>query len=377
MKNQWKKLALAVGCSLLVLGQASTMAHAEEAVTAAQADVTESLQKATDLEWDGKTISFHNPNSEGVFFFYRIYRDGVQIKTAPGHAGYTVNQGKVCEDVDGFVTESGNYTFKVIFKSRDGSTESGWSEESQPYAYDDSKKKLPAPAVTVEADGTVKVSVDDQYAFGTDYELEYVLYAYDGTTNSYVEVGRNDTYNFDYERSYPHFVTVKVKSLNGNMNDSEKTTYIAVNSISSGTDNISSADGCNHDYEWEQVNPATATEDALEAYTCKHCGRVSEYMKAPNTAYAQFNKDAISAIDKAAANATVTLKTNMWVSFYDSVIDMMKKRPDVTVVVNYFYKGTRYVMTIPAGADLSALQASEGYYGFRYLDGFFPAQAEK
>ncbi|MDO4292711.1 MAG: hypothetical protein Q4C65_05690 [Eubacteriales bacterium] len=379
MKNQWKKLALAVGCSLLVLGQVPVTVHAEETV-ATQAEVKATLKTATDLEWDGKTISFNNPNSDEVFFSYKIYRDGATVGEQTGHAGHTVGQGKVYEDVSDFITESGEYTFEVRFIGSDYITLSDWSGEGQPYQYDDSKTKFPTPTVTVEADGTIKVSVDDQYALGTDYKLEYVLYA--NVYGGYMEAGRvtsdKDTYNFGiFNRDYPHFVKVKVKSLKVDMNDSDTTEYIPVNSVSSGTNNTSSSNNCNHDYEWVQVNPATATEDALEAYTCKHCGRVSEYMKAPNTAYAQFNKDAISAIDKAAANATVTLKTNMWVSFYDSVIDMMKKRPDVTVVVNYFYKGTRYVMTIPAGADLSALQASEGYYGFRYLDGFFPAQVEK
>jgi len=40
----------------------------------------------------------------------------------------------------------------------------------------------------------------------------------------------------------------------------------------------------------------------------------------------------------------------------------------VSVTIDYLYHGVWYTVTIPAGADLDALEDSEGYYGFRYLD---------
>lgn len=43
-----------------------------------------------------------------------------------------------------------------------------------------------------------------------------------------------------------------------------------------------------------------------------------------------------------------------------TLIDTLKSRPDVTVVLNSFYKGTCYTLTIPAGADLGVLVDSKG-----------------
>lgn len=128
---------------------------------------------------------------------------------------------------------------------------------------------------------------------------------------------------------------------------------------------------CNHVYEWRTEREATEIRNAEEVYECKFCGHVKARIEVVNSAYALFNKNAITSIDKAAAGAVVTIKTELWESFQKSVIETLKTRPDVTVVLHYRYKGIRYTLTIPAGADLSVLQESEGYYGFRYLDLIF------
>lgn len=128
---------------------------------------------------------------------------------------------------------------------------------------------------------------------------------------------------------------------------------------------------CNHDFVWKPETEATATENARMVYECMYCGKVRERMDVANSAYAKFNRDAVTAIDKAAPGAAVTISTPLWISFHRSVIEVLKERPDVTVILNYRFKGERYTLTIPSGADLSLLEESEGYYGFRYLDGVF------
>lgn len=131
---------------------------------------------------------------------------------------------------------------------------------------------------------------------------------------------------------------------------------------------------CKHEYEWVPEKAATTLENAWEVYQCKYCGRVKARMDVANSAYAEFNKNAVKEIDKAPVNGTVTVSTPLWVSFQKSVIETLKGRPDVTVVLNYRFKGERYTLTIPAGTDLDVLEESEGYYGFRYLDTIFAGQ---
>lgn len=126
-----------------------------------------------------------------------------------------------------------------------------------------------------------------------------------------------------------------------------------------------------HEYEWVTVREATEDMDAEEVYRCKSCGDIKYRMQVPNSAYAQFNQNAITSIDRASLGAEVKIKTNLWVSFRSEVIETLKERTDVSVTIDYLYQGIWYTVTIPAGADLDALEESEGYYGFRYLDQVF------
>lgn len=395
MKNQWKKLAVIAGCSILMAGQIFLPAHAEEATAqqpAAQEEAKAAALKAPEnVKWEGQSFSFYNPNeNENVAFLFEIYVDGQLQKEDIVNSGIFYPKGNVINDCSKYFKEFGygDYTYRVKAVTPNGPSPSDWSSMSEVNSYRAEDARLPQPVVIAETDGTVKVSLpNNSYVLGTDYQLEYILY-FEGTDGTRIQldsiVSNDSSYQFNIKNG-KHVVSVKAKSLKPDLKDSDVVGPVEFNSQAQGgsSDNSSSSNSysgssssCSHDYKWETVTSATATEDAMEAYTCKYCGHVKEYMKASNSAYAQFNKDAISAISKAAANETVTLKTNMWVSFCDSVINTLGTRPDVTLTVNYFYMGTRYSMTIPAGADLSKLQASEGYYGFRYLDGFFPAQIE-
>ncbi len=87
--------------------------------------------------------------------------------------------------------------------------------------------------------------------------------------------------------------------------------------------------------------------------------------------YLAFNGVGEQKIKTAEKNGTVVITTRSWVSFHKSVLNALQARPDVTVIINYRYAGKYYTVTIPAGADVSALANEEGFCGFRYLDQVF------
>lgn len=201
--------------------------------------------------------------------------------------------------------------------------------------------------------------------------------------DGYIKIALNKFIAFQYGVSIENGYSVKVRASSTDIDSIASGNWKSVTYNSGSTDSNNESEAvpapmsCNHEYEWVTERNATTITNAEDIYQCKYCGDVKERMEVANSAYAKFNKDAIEAIDKAPLNGTVVIKTDMWVSFYASVIDMLKSRPDVTVNLNYFYKGTRYTMTIPAGADLSVLVEADGFYGFRYLDIFFPGQEVK
>lgn len=377
MRKHWKKLALILGCSMLLVGQVPVRVYAEEAQVA---DVKAKLDTPTNVKWSGKSITFEHQN-EQVLLYFQMFKDGQPIGNGlgRGNQGHTIPKGRYSEDHKNFIEKHGygNYTFKVKVATKDG-WESDWSAESDVLSYNGNYKQLPQPVVEVDSNGLVKASVPgDSHTLGVDYSFEYTLYASSNGRPIIIEQVWTDsaTHQFSFDAGQ-HWVGVKAVSKNSQtINDSDLCSLVSISGSSSETSN-SSGDGCSHNYEWETVTEATDTQDGREAYRCTRCGHVKAHMEVANSAYAQFNKNAIASIDRAPLNGTVTLRTNMWVSFYDDVIETLKGRPDVTVVVKYFYEGTHYAMTIPAGADLSALAESEGYYGFRYLDTFFPGKVE-
>lgn len=70
----------------------------------------------------------------------------------------------------------------------------------------------------------------------------------------------------------------------------------------------------------------------------------------------------------------IDIETDRWISFHKMVIEALRERPDVTLNISFLdegYKGERYIVTIPAGADTADLIDSNGYAGFHYLGGKF------
>ena len=76
---------------------------------------------------------------------------------------------------------------------------------------------------------------------------------------------------------------------------------------------------------------------------------------------------AVTMITTAAPGATVNLVANKPMSFDASVINALKLRPDVSLLVSYPYKGHVYAMAVPAGYNLTAKMDKTGKVSFLSL----------
>lgn len=80
-----------------------------------------------------------------------------------------------------------------------------------------------------------------------------------------------------------------------------------------------------------------------------------------------------NAIQKARDEETgkVIIKTDYFSCFTKDMLKLLEDNSDLSYEIHYRYQGKRYVLVIPANADYSQLQDSNGYYGFRYLGSVF------
>ena len=120
-----------------------------------------------------------------------------------------------------------------------------------------------------------------------------------------------------------------------------------------------------HSYSWVTVQEATTDQDGIEEYRCS-CGAVAERSVIP--ASQVFVKGLYREIKNVPLNGTVTFDSGRLYTMSDYIIKKLAGRSDVTTVVTFEYNKTAYRLTIPAGADCSALLADEDYfYGYFYF----------
>lgn len=120
-----------------------------------------------------------------------------------------------------------------------------------------------------------------------------------------------------------------------------------------------------HSYSWVTVQEATTEQDGMEEYRCS-CGAVAERSVIP--ASQVFVKGLYGEVKNAPINGTVTFDSGRLYTMSDYIVKKIAERSDVTTVVTFEYNKTAYRMTIPAGADYSALLADEDYfYGYFYF----------
>ena len=130
-----------------------------------------------------------------------------------------------------------------------------------------------------------------------------------------------------------------------------------------------------HSYSWVTVQEATTEQDGIEEYRCS-CGAVAERSVIP--ASQVFVKGLYGEIKNAPLNGTVTFDSGRLYTMSDYLIKKLAERSDVTTVVTFEYNKTAYRMTIPAGADYSALLADEDYfYGYFYFAQLVGAMIEE
>ena len=89
----------------------------------------------------------------------------------------------------------------------------------------------------------------------------------------------------------------------------------------------------------------------------------------PETHYGVFQAAAVQKI-AAAGKDTVKLDTGVWISFKRNVYEEMQKK-GLPVELTFCYKGVKYRVIIPAGADVLSLVDENGYCGFLNLMAHF------
>lgn len=162
-------------------------------------------------------------------------------------------------------------------------------------------------------------------------------------------------------RQYNSTNYYKVRKMNGKYSVTVETAHTEAEGQKDGNT------PCNHHMDYFLVKEATPTSDGILAYQCSLCGEVFNYVEVSNSAYAAFLKEAAALILNT-GNCEVNISTDRWMSFDKNVFEAIKCRPDVTVIVDYQYRGERYQVTIPAGTDVDKLMDENGFCGFRYME---------
>lgn len=150
---------------------------------------------------------------------------------------------------------------------------------------------------------------------------------------------------------------------------------------------VEAVPACEHSFSWVEEQEATVTEDAIYVNRCGNCGIVIGSRREPGTAAGKFQQEIQEKISSAASaieagdngsvgTKTVVIDTRIWTCFNQKVLDELAKHPNVSLEIHYSYKNVRYVLVIPAGADLEAIRREDGFYGFRYLDSIFGGYQE-
>lgn len=124
---------------------------------------------------------------------------------------------------------------------------------------------------------------------------------------------------------------------------------------------------CDHVWETVIVSGETTTTDAVSVDQCTKCGAVVKYEAVPNSAYSAFLKETAKTILDT-KQQEVVIDTQIWTCFNKTVFDAIKSRPDVSVTVNFKYKGEPYTVRIPAGTDVNRLMDENGFGGFLYIN---------
>ncbi len=129
--------------------------------------------------------------------------------------------------------------------------------------------------------------------------------------------------------------------------------------------------------------PTGAFTPASSNSASSNTSNVKQEVQTPENNYAVFQESVKTKIDLAiaealkaatagtsSAKATITIDTGVWISFKGDVYQKMQDS-GLPVQITFRYKGARYRVNIPAGADLMSLVDENGYCGFLNLMAHF------
>lgn len=89
------------------------------------------------------------------------------------------------------------------------------------------------------------------------------------------------------------------------------------------------------------------------------------------TPFEQVQSMIIKKVAAAPENGTVIINSGETLSMNRASVEALQKRPDVTLALNFIYKGVDYTVTIPAGTDWKAVAGNSIWVGFLYLNSMF------
>lgn len=123
------------------------------------------------------------------------------------------------------------------------------------------------------------------------------------------------------------------------------------------------------------TSPASGGYDWVNVHVADNLGQTSagstgSAARTFATDYAGFNQQVASSVRNAAQGGTVTINAGKWTSLYRTAIAAIEERPDVTLVINYTYKGAAVQVTVPANAHIETLMDANGCIGFAALGAY-------
>jgi hypothetical protein len=133
-----------------------------------------------------------------------------------------------------------------------------------------------------------------------------------------------------------------------------------------------------HHFKWVAIMNESESAEGTINYMCPECGKIWYFR--PISAYYAFQGDVARRIETAPENATVKVKTSVFINFNKQVMQALEERPDVSLYVSFLdgeYKGNRVSFVIPAGEDTVSLLDENGYAGFLFLGGKYGLTMEE
>lgn len=134
------------------------------------------------------------------------------------------------------------------------------------------------------------------------------------------------------------------------------------------SENPEEAERRQREAEQQRQEAAVAMQKAAEQKTVDFINEIKKQV--------QQIEGGLTAASTANGSSVAVITTDYFTCFTKEMMELLAANPDVSYEIHYRYQGKRYVLVIPAGADLGSLQDSNGYYGFRYLDSIFGGYEE-